>query len=126
MPIFLLNMNYKQKVGSFGEKIARDFLIKNGYTIIARNLKLSYQEIDIIASIKEKMVFIEVKTRTSGIADMAESAINMQKIKNMKKAIASYVYLNKLDLDCAQFDVIAVNINKMQKIAKIKHYKEIF
>jgi len=119
-------MNYEQRVGFFGEKLAREYLIKKGYKIIEKNKKLSYQEIDIIANIKNKIVFIEVKTRTNNNGRLAEEAINKNKIKNMKKAIISYIYLKKLNLDNAQFDVIIVNIDKLKKIAKIKHYLNIF
>ncbi len=119
-------MNYKQRIGFFGEKLAGKYLMNKGYKIIERNKKLSYQEIDIIANIKNKIVFIEVKTRTNNKSGFAEEAINRNKIKNIKKAIASYVYLEKLNLDNAQFDVIVVNIDKLNKVAKIKHYLKIF
>lgn len=119
-------MTYRQIVGKFGEDLAVQHLLKKGYKIIERNKKISYQEIDIIANIKNKTVFIEVKTRTNNSSGFAEEAINRNKVKNMKKAIASYVYLKKLNLDRAQFDVIVVNIDKLNKIAKIKHYLKIF
>jgi len=119
-------MNYKQKVGQFGESLATQYLLKKGYAIIERNKRISYQEIDIVAKIKDKTVFIEVKTRTNDSSGFAEEAINKNKVRNMKKAIASYVYLKKLDLDRAQFDVIVVKIDKLNKVAKIKHYLKIF
>jgi putative endonuclease len=119
-------MEYRQKVGQFGEDLAVKFLLKKGYRIIERNKKISYQEIDIIAKIANKIVFVEVKTRTNNSSGFAEEAINRNKIRNIKKAIASYVYLKKLDLDLAQFDVIVINIDKLKKIAKIKHYLKIF
>ncbi len=119
-------MNYKQRVGSFGEGLASEYLLKKGYRIIGRNIKISYQEIDIIANIKNKTVFVEVKTRTGDMAGFAEEAINRKKVKNLKKAIGSYVYLKKLNIDNARFDVIIVNIDKLRKVAKIKHYLNIF
>ncbi len=118
-------MNYKKRVGDFGEKLAIEYLQKKKYKIINRNVKLSYQEIDIIAKIKTKTIFIEVKTRTNLSVGIAEEAINYYKIKNIKKAMLSYIYLHKLDIDNTQFDVIVVNIDKIKKIAKIKHYLSI-
>ena len=119
-------MNYKKIVGDYGEKIASNYLLKKGYRILERNKKISYQEIDIITSFKGNIVFFEVKTRTNSASGFAEEAINRQKIRNIKKAIASYVYEQKLNLDRAQFDVIVVNISKTKKVAKIKHYIQIF
>ena len=119
-------MNKRKIIGQYGEDIASKYLIRNNYEIIERNRKISYQEIDIIAKIKQEIVFVEVKTRTLGQSGGAEESINTNKVKNIKKAIGAYVYENSIDIDKARFDVIVVNINKINKVANIKHYIAIF
>ena len=52
-------MNNKN-IGDLGEKIASDFLKKQGYKIIERNYECKQGEIDIIAIDKKELVFIEV------------------------------------------------------------------
>ena len=47
----------KKLVGDFGEKIAKDYLIRNQYNIIDKNIKIHYKEIDIIASKNNFIVF---------------------------------------------------------------------
>ena len=48
--------------GKDGERMAREFLVNKGFTIVACNWRSGRQEIDIIA-FKEKILhFIEVKT----------------------------------------------------------------
>lgn len=42
-------MNYKKKTGARGEELAAEYLVSEGYTITARNLHVSHDEIDIIA-----------------------------------------------------------------------------
>ena len=50
--------------GNIGEDLACDYLRKNGYQILERNKHFSKLcEIDIIAKFKNKIVFVEVKTR---------------------------------------------------------------
>lgn len=119
-------MNYNQKIGNFGENLAKDYLIKHNYKIIAQNVKISFQEIDIIAYIKGIYVFVEVKTRTSSIYGAADEAVNNRKILNLKKAIIKY--LNKANISSRniRLDMVSIDINKIKKIAKIKHYKDIF
>ncbi len=119
-------MYYKKTIGNFGEDMASKYLLKNSYKIIARNIKISHQEIDIIAINKEIIVFFEVKTRNIFSKLSGEEAIDAKKIKNIKKAIQAYIKIHNLDLDRAQFDVITVNINQERRIANIKHYIKIF
>ncbi len=119
-------MNYNQKVGKFGEILAKNYLIRQGYGIIETNKKTSYLEIDIIANIKEKLVFIEVKTRTSNIYGAADQAISSKKLKLLKKAIILYINRAKFYTENIRLDLISVDINKRKKIANIKHYKDIF
>ncbi len=118
-------MTYNQRIGSFGENLACKYLSKKGYKIIGRNIKVSYQEIDIIAKIKEKIVFVEVKTRTSNMFGQADEAIYSHKIKNLKKAIGMYIGSKKIDPENINLDFIAIDINKSEKTANISHKKDI-
>ena len=54
----------KSDIGKFGEDAAADFLRKNGYKIVGRNVRVSKNEIDIIAEDRNYIVFVEVKTRS--------------------------------------------------------------
>jgi len=118
-------MNHNQKVGQFGEMLAKNYLIKKGYTIIEQNVKTSYQELDIIAKKNNEMVFVEVKTRTSDIYGEAEDAIDNRKLNNLKLAVQGYLFGNKIFIDDVRVDLIAVDIDKFKKTAKIKHYEGI-
>jgi len=53
----------RKKIGSIGEKLAADYLERIGYSILQRNFRCRYGEIDIIACNSEYLVFCEVKTR---------------------------------------------------------------
>ena len=119
-------MNYKQKIGKFGEETAEKYLIKNGYKIIAKNVKTSYQEIDIIANIKEKIIIVEVKTALSQKYGPPEENMSRKKIQNLKTALTLYIDKNGLNPDNARIDLITVTINKLKKTANIKHYKDVY
>ena len=51
-------------LGVLGERLAADHLEKNGYKILDRNVRMSRNEIDIIAEDDSFIVFVEVKTRS--------------------------------------------------------------
>ena len=115
-----------QSLGKFGEDLAKKYLLKNGYKIIANNIKSSYQEIDILAYFKGIYVFVEVKTRSSDIFGKAEESLNSKKNNNLKKAIMQYININKIDPNNVRLDLIAINLSIDKKIANIKHFKDIF
>lgn len=115
-------MSYKKEVGQFGENLACDFLQGKGYKIIGRNVKVSFQEIDIISQRGDLIVFVEVKTRTGNSFGEGELAVDSYKINNLKKAMENYSYANSFDLENVRLDLIVVDIDKSVKIANIKHY----
>ena len=117
---------YKKTIGKFGEDLACDFLKKRGYRILERNVKISYQEIDIVSSLKNRLVFVEVKTRSSDNLGGAEDALFPKQIKNLKKAIAAYCHQRQKKLFSISLDFVAIDLNRINKTAKIKHYKNIF
>ena len=117
--------NYRQKIGDFGEKIAEQYLLRHGYKIIGTKQKIGYQEIDIIANIKDIIVFIEVKTRTSDTLGPANEAVSSAKLKSLKTGINKYLNNNQDCFKNIRLDLVAIDICKQKKIAKISHYKDI-
>ena len=118
-------MYHNLKIGQYGEQLARNYLIKKGYQIIDFNCKLGYYEIDIIARIKEKYVFVEVKTLVTQIYGSSDEIISPRKFSNFNKGIRRYISLHNLDSENISIDVITIYIIENKKIAKIKHYKDI-
>jgi putative endonuclease len=121
-----MSEDYRNKVGRFGEAAAKSYLEKNGYRILGGNIKLSYQELDIIAQKGDLLVFVEVKTRTSSIYGSADEAMSRDKIRMIKKAAARFLTIRK---DVAyrrlRFDFIAIDIKRSEGKLKLKHYKDI-
>ena len=73
----------KQELGCWGEEQATQYLQQNGYEIIARNVRTPYGEIDVVARKDERMVFVEVKTRSTASFGFPEEAVTEEKIVHM-------------------------------------------
>lgn len=116
---------YKKTIGRFGEDLAEKFLLKRGYKIIARNLKIGRNELDIIALINEEMVFVEVKTLASGRIGPANEALKGRQIKNLKRAMSVYAWECRHNQEKIRLDFISIDLNRRDKTAKLKHYKDI-
>ena len=48
-------MNHNQDTGKKGEDLAAQYLLERSYTILERNWRFKYWEVDIIASKKNKL-----------------------------------------------------------------------
>ncbi|MFT5250394.1 MAG: putative endonuclease [bacterium] len=117
-------MAHHNELGKLGEKIASDYLLKNGYEVLAQNFYFDKAEIDIIAKKDNNtLVVVEVKTRNSDFFGDPQEFVTPSKIKLLVKAANEYVISNGLDME-VRFDIIAVIKNKT--IEKIEHFENAF
>ena len=114
------------EIGNIGEKYTTKFLRRKGYKIIERNMRNFYSEIDIIAENKEYIVFVEVKTRTSGQMLPPRAAVNST--KRNKIILAAEAYLNKYPTKKAiRFDVAEVYLfADKKKVDNINYIENAF
>jgi len=78
-------MNAPQ-TGALGETAAAEYLERQGFKIIERNFKTPRCEIDIIASKKRCLYFVEVKYRQSARQGSGFDYITSKKLEHMKRA----------------------------------------
>ena len=95
------------QLGKEGEEYAIRYLQNKGYIIYARNWRYGKTEIDIIAGNADFIIFIEVKTRTSGQWGYPEEAVGDSKIRKIVDAADFYVKENDISLP-VRFDVISL------------------
>lgn len=98
-----------KSIGKYGEEKAQKFLTKKGYEILETNFRYSKMaEIDIIASFKNTLHFVEVKTRTQETFGTPFDAITHQKLKSIY--LASNYYLSKTDKKYSKIQIDAIGI----------------
>ena len=93
--------------GAVGEVLAARFLRKKGYTIVSSNYRCRQGEIDIIASCKGYIVFVEVKTRRQDARYLPREAVTVAKQRRLIQTAAIYLGHYPTDLQ-PRFDVIEV------------------
>jgi putative endonuclease len=114
-------MFWKKFLGESGETLAAIYLKKNGYTIIARNYKCRYGEIDIIAKEKNTWCFIEVKAIAKSKAESPFDTIGKKKMEHIENSAAQYVAENKLGNELVRFDAVGIRISAgKQEIELVK------
>jgi len=116
----------KKNLGELGEKIAVDFLKKQGIKIIEKNFRSKFGEIDIIGQIDNTLVFFEVKTRSTLAFGQPYEAVNKTKIKKIKKTIEYFLFKHpKFTNKALRIDVLSLILDKQGKIKDIRHFKNI-
>jgi len=121
----IISMSSTKSIGNFGEQLACDYLARHGYLIVGRNVKIGRRELDIIASLPGRLIFVEVKTLCS-LSIAAEDALSRRQISIIKIAINQYCGQHRLRLTDTRFDFISVNLNRQTRLAKIRHYQNIY
>jgi len=116
----------RKEIGRIGEELARKYLVKRGYIIRHKNIAFGHKEIDIVAQWGRQIIFVEVKTRTSFVFGGADTALTAKQIKTLKKAISLYCFRHKIDNNFIRLDLISVDMDMRNRIAKLKHIKDVF
>ncbi len=96
-------------LGQFGEDLAVNALLAEGYSILERNAVIYGREVDIIAIEKELLVFIEVKTRSNHSFGKPLQAVDNKRRKRYRKAGDLYLVKKKLKNTSLRFDVVTVD-----------------
>ncbi len=111
--------NKNIEIGKKGEDMAVDYLEHLGYEILERNFRSGRIEIDIIAKLADRLIFIEVKTRTGNLYGYPEEAVDDQKQDSIENCAEAYI-LDTGWQGKIRFDIIAVNLNQKSPIFHIK------
>ena len=102
----------RKELGNKGEDIAARYLEEQGYKILKRNFRSRYGEIDIICSLAQSIIFVEVKTRTSTSFGFPEEAITKTKREHIRKVALEYLAAQSQPFNKIRFDVIGIRIEK--------------
>jgi len=124
------------EIGIIGEGVACKFLENKNFSVMCRNYRKKWGEIDIIAKKSGFLRFIEVKTvsreniknisRETLENDRPEENIHQWKLKRLHRTIQSYLEENRFSRETDwQFDVVVVFLDTQNKEAKIRFTENI-
>lgn len=99
--------------GDYWEGVALRYLEKKGLKKIKRNYNCKVGEIDIIMTVNDILIFIEVKYRKNDDWVSAVESVTKSKQRKIIKAAQLYLLQNKKykDWNC-RFDVVSIQGNK--------------
>ena len=130
--LYLRGMSTKE-IGALGESLAAKFLEQKGFSILGRNYRKPWGEIDIIALKKGIVRFVEVKAVSrEGSPEVSrekdgyrpEEQVQPAKLEKITRTAATYM-IEKKDEREFQIDVVAVFLNHSTKRAICRLYENV-
>lgn len=116
----------RNNTGAYGEQLAVTFLQNNHFRILERNFRAGHGEIDIIAVLRDTLVFVEVKTRVSLSYGSPEGSVSRRKLHEITQT--AWMYKNRHpELPASlRIDVIAIVLSSVGgDVVSLRHIPNI-
>lgn len=98
------------ELGRWGESVAAGHLVAAGHCIIERNWRHRRSEIDLIATIGETTVFVEVKVRSSADWENVSDVVHSSQRRRLVQAAHAFLRLRRGVPGHPRFDVIHITM----------------
>jgi putative endonuclease len=103
-------MTNSTETGVAGEEIAANYLADKGYKILYRNWRYMKKELDLIATYKNELIIVEVKTRMRGSLITPLEAVNLRKQRFIISAANAFIEKHDVNLE-VRFDIVTIVYN---------------
>lgn len=106
----------RRNYGAEGEHAAQAYLTAKGARILEMNYRRASGEIDIIARVKNTLLFVEVKRRSSSRFGRPAEAVNAVKRAHIVRTAMLYLQENNMEDMSVRFDVIEILSGEIRHI----------
>ena len=108
-------MSLTQSIGKSAEEFAKQYLQRQGLTIISQNYRCKYGEIDLIMQDKKTTVFVEVRFRKSHRFGSGAETVDYHKQRKLLATAAHYLqnHADAAKRPC-RFDVLSLTTSPTQ------------
>ncbi|MBI3120215.1 MAG: YraN family protein [Candidatus Kerfeldbacteria bacterium] len=115
---------HRKQLGNFGERLAKEFLCRKGYTFIAAGMRSRFGEIDLLMKDRDLIVIVEVKLSTSEQFGRPEERVTWKK---RQKLLRTWWSVRERVVKASRYriDVVSILINSEAKTARVRHFQNI-
>lgn len=115
-------MNARQHFGRAAEEAAAGYLIRHGWRLLGRNVRIGRGELDIVARRGPVLAFVEVKARRSDTFGSPEDAVSPRKRRQVARLAELWLAARPWALERVadvRFDIVAVDATTVP--ATVRH-----
>ncbi|MEA2210355.1 MAG: putative endonuclease [Solirubrobacteraceae bacterium] len=119
----------RRDLGQLGEQLASEHLERRGFTIVERNYRTRWGELDVIAFDGTTLAFCEVKTRRAGgRAGAPFESLGRGKQAQVRRMAARWLVerRDRPHADQIRFDAIGVTFDGAWRLVALEHLENAF
>lgn len=105
-----------REIGTSKEDVALQYLLKKGWKLLAKNYRSRRGEIDLIFEEGSKIIFVEVKYRSSLIYGYPQEAVTKIKRGHISRTALMFVKQRNLTSRDLRFDVVSLYKGHLEHI----------
>jgi putative endonuclease len=113
-----------KEAGDRGEALAAWYLEQEGYSVVARNYRTRYGEVDVIARRGASLVFVEVKLRRGVGFGAPEESVTPRKQASIRRVAEQYLADESPEFEEVRFDVVGIMLRG--RSARFRHTRNAF
>lgn len=115
----------RHALGQLGEELAVRYLRQQGYVILERNYRCSYGEVDVVARDRDRLAFVEVRTRRGRAFGSPEESVTPQKQQRLVTVAREYLQAHDYgDADWG-IDVVAIEFASRDVLRRIELFRDV-
>ena len=115
---------FNLQTGKIGEEIAKKYLEKQGYNILAQNFKTKYAEIDLVAQKDKELVIVEVRTKRGDLFGTPEESLDKRKLRKLWLNARGYVNQARWP-GPYRVDAVCIILKTDNSVDRLNHYPSI-
>jgi putative endonuclease len=116
-------------LGRRGEELAAEHFVRLGYTVLARNHRTRWGELDLVLAdeSEDTIVFCEVKSRRLGSGDWREN-LHERKRKQVRAMAAAWLteVTDRPRYAELRFDAVGVTLGERNELVRLDHLQAAF
>jgi putative endonuclease len=117
---------WRRWFGRRSERAAANYLRRQGFRILGRNVDDRLGEIDLLALEDRTLVVVEVRSSQSKSFDDLSATVNLEKQRRLTDATLRFVQRRKLMNVGVRFDVVALRWPPGASKPEVRHYRQAF
>ena len=114
-------MNAQQQFGRAAEVAAARYLVRDGWTLLGRNVRIGRGELDLIARRGDVLAFVEVKARRTVTYGAPEDAVDGRKRRKVARLAELWLAVRPWALrgvSDVRFDIVAVDASARPPVVR--------
>nr|MBI2905674.1 YraN family protein [Chloroflexota bacterium] len=110
----------RRSLGQLGEQLAADHLAARGYEIVTRNYRCPGGEIDLVTRLRDRWVFVEVRTRRGNDFGTPEESVTAKKKQHVMAAAQTSLQAHAAPDADWRIDFVGVELSYKGELLRIE------